>query len=77
MLRRVEIALLRRVETDPDWGTFSPLSPGEYEGYFYQVRSNLPGLDKKVITSVAVRRSSHLFSTLTSLCPARSTQDKF
>ena len=52
--------MLRRVETDPDWGTFSPLSPGEYEGYFYQVRSNLPGLDKKVITSVAVRRSCKL-----------------
>ena len=64
------------VETEPDWGTFSPLSPSEYEDYFHQFRSTLPELDKKVITSIAVRRSSHLFATLTSLCPTRSTQDK-
>ena len=65
MLRRVGIALLLQIETDPLWGISSPLAPGEYESYFRQVRSALPEIDEIVITSIAVRHSSHLFANLT------------
>ena len=71
MLQRVEIALELRVETDPDWCISSPLSPGKYEDYFHQVRSALPELDQKVITSIAVRHSFRPFATLTSLAQRR------
>jgi len=64
MLQRVEIALQLLIEPYPDWD-ISPLAPGEYEGYFRQVRSALPELDKKVITSIAVRHSFRLFANLT------------
>jgi len=64
VLQRVGIALELRVETIPIW-IFSPLAPGEYEGYFRQVRSALPELDKQVITSIAVRHSFRLLTNLT------------
>jgi len=77
MLRRVGVALQMWVETDLLWGAIatSPLAPDEYESYFRQVRSALPELDKKVITSIAVRHSSHPFANLTSLCSTLLTQD--
>jgi len=53
MLQWVKIALQLRVETDPDWGITALLSSSDYEDYFRQVRSALPGLDKKVITNIA------------------------
>jgi len=65
VLQRVEIALQLRIEAYPDGDIYFPLAPGEYEGYFRQVRSALPELDKKVITSIAVRHSSRLFANLT------------
>jgi hypothetical protein len=64
MLQVVEIAF-RLANTDPEWWTTSPLVPNDYEGYFRQVRSALPGFDKKVVMSIiassAVRHSSQLF----------------
>jgi len=74
-LRRVEIALQLWIETDLLWDATPPLAPDEYESYFRQVRSALPELDKKVITSIAVRHSSHPFANLTSFCSTRLTQD--
>ena len=71
MLQRVEIALELQVETDSDWCISLPLSPAKYEGYFHQVRSALPELDEKVITSIAVRHSFYLFATLTLLAQRR------
>ena len=59
MLQSVEVALRLLRETDPDWGTTTPLSPGEYEGYFHQVRSALPGLDKKLIMRIASQAVRH------------------
>ena len=66
MLQRVGIALQLWIETGLNWGTTYPLAPGKYEGYFRQVRSALPELDKKVITSIsiAVRHSSRLVANL-------------
>jgi len=64
VLQRVGIALQLRVEAYPDWD-YPPLAPGEYEGYFRQVRSALPELDNKVITRIAVRHFSRLFPNLT------------
>jgi len=60
MLQQVEVALRLLVKTDSDWDITSTLSPSEYEGYFRQVRSALPELDrnKKVTMSIAVRYSS-------------------
>ena len=59
MLQSVEVALELLHEAARNWMEI-PLSAGEYEGYFHQVRSALPGLDKKLImrsTSQAVRHS--------------------
>jgi len=58
MLQSVEIALRLLRDSDYYWIT-TPLSPGEYEGYFHQVRSALPGLDKKVIMSIASQAVRH------------------
>jgi len=59
MLQSVEIALRLLRETDPDWGITAPLSPGEYEGYFHQVRSALPGLKEKLVMSIASQAVRH------------------
>ena len=59
MLQRVEVGL-RLVEVHPVLGITLPLSPSEYEGYFRQVCSALPGLDKRVITRIAVRHPESL-----------------
>jgi len=64
MLQSVEVALRLLRETDPDWGITTPLSPGEYEGYFYQFRSALPGLDKKLIMSIASQAVRHFLLCL-------------
>ena len=75
-LQKVEVALLLRAETDDGWGGTTLLrSPSEYESYFCQVRLALPELDKKLITSIAVRHPSQLFANLTSLCSTPSKQD--
>ena len=58
VLQRVGIALHLRIEEHPDGSTYIPLAPGGYDGYFRQVRSALPEIDKIVITSIAVRHSS-------------------
>jgi hypothetical protein len=75
VLRIVQIHLLLRVETHPQWGITSFLDLDSYESYFRQVRSALPDLDKILITCIAVRQSSHLFANLTSLCSTRSMKD--
>jgi hypothetical protein len=59
MLQRVEVTLKLWIKTM--WGFSSPLALGEYERYFRQVRSALPELDGKVITSIAEGHSPHLF----------------
>ena len=61
MLKRVEIGLQLLVGMPPTLGITFPLSPSKYEGYFRQVCSALPKLDKRVIISLTVRHSSHLF----------------
>jgi hypothetical protein len=61
MLHRVEIASQLWMVTNTDYGFFSPLAPRAYESYFRQVRSALPDLDKKLITSIAKRGSSLLY----------------
>ena len=66
MLKRVEITLQLLVETHPGLEIASPLSPSEYEGYFRQVCLALPELDKSVVISITVRRSSHLSAIFTS-----------
>ena len=67
MLQKVEISLQLQEETFGDWGITSRLSPSEYGGYFRQVRSALPELDKKLVMSIAVRHPSRLFADLTCL----------
>ena len=59
MLQSVEVALRLRQESDHLWGGGYPLSTGEYEDYFHQVRSALPGLDKKLIMSIASKAVRH------------------
>ena len=59
MLQRVEVALLLLEGTGSAWGTTSLLSCSEYEGYFHQVRSALPELDKKAIMSIASQAVRH------------------
>jgi len=57
MLQSVEVDLRLQREK---YGGWIPNPPGEYERYFHQVRSALPGLDKKLfirIASQAVRHS--------------------
>jgi len=58
-LQSVEVALWLLRESDHYWGITTPLSPGEYEDYFHQVRSALSGLDKKVIMSIASQAVGH------------------
>jgi len=58
MLQSVEVALRLLVESDRYWIN-NPLPSGEYEGYFHQVRSALPGLDKELIMSIASQVVRH------------------
>jgi hypothetical protein len=67
MLQRVELALRMLVWTDRAWNMTSPLSCADYEGYFHQVRSALPELDKILTTRIASKAVRHqLFGILTS-----------
>jgi len=56
MLQSVEVALRLLQDT---YGDLVPTPPGEYEGYFHQFRSALPGLDKKLIMSIASQAVRH------------------
>ena len=60
MLKRVEIALQLLVVAHSIFDIASPLSPSEYEGYFRQVCSALPELDKRMIISITVRHPYRL-----------------
>ena len=77
MLQRVEIGLKLLVGVSPTLNITFPLPSGRYEGYFHQVCSALPELDKRVIISITVRHSSHLFAISTSSCSGLSMQDIF
>jgi hypothetical protein len=61
MLHRVEIALQLWRVTDTYSGLYSLLAPRAYESHFCQVRSALPDLDKKLITSITRRDSSPVY----------------
>ena len=66
MLQRVEVALRLQQE---EYGNWIPTPPGEYEGYFHQVRSALPGLDKKLIMRIASQAVRHSLLCLLLISP--------